>query len=261
MATTTSMDDSLHEVPSKDETEVMDDDVFDSESFATYAEEEDYDDFEDECKDATSSTTMIIDSNSNSGKIEKTVYEKVKYHDEIGKLVLTKERITFAPYDGGAPTRGSLIAMNLAEHTNKQVWHWNTIQKVESTFNSMSHSFRSTGGPPRLKLVGKADDKKKAIVFFISSHDGLGKIAKDCTKRLEAVHGKVQKTATMKTKLNGQNPQANGHVAYGLSATAKKGTRGTEKTPLLKKNTKDDDDDDEESTTRQRCCCFWYRSS
>ncbi|CAB9531303.1 expressed unknown protein [Seminavis robusta] len=128
----------------------------------------------------TSNSTVSDSSKSNA-----SVYEKVKYHDEIGKIVLTDAKITFHPYDGGAPTRGSFIVRNHAEFTGSHSWRWKMIKKHKIS--------PTTSSKTMLKLIS-AESDKKAVVFTFYNREQLELIRKDVTKHLRQAHHRTPKT-------------------------------------------------------------------
>jgi TFIIH p62 subunit, N-terminal domain len=115
---------------------------------------------------------------SNSGGMPKSsVYEKVKYHDDIGKLVLTDAKITFHPYDGGAPIRGSFVARNHEIFDGSHSWKWKNIMKHKITPASSSKA--------KLKLVSM---DKKSVVFIFYNREQLELIRKDVSAHLKQAH-------------------------------------------------------------------------
>jgi len=177
--------------------------------------------------DPASKGTTASKSNSNTH----TSYEKVKYHDDVGKLVLTDEKIIFKPYDGGAPTRGSYVARTHEDghdHVqNSHSWRWKAIQKHQIS--------PTTSDKTLLKLVS-ASSSKKAVIFFMRNRDELNRIRKDVSRRLRYTKKELEERAITTTPI--KNGETNGitPTPYNTPAVPTATETNNEATPLLAKD-------------------------
>jgi TFIIH p62 subunit, N-terminal domain len=117
---------------------------------------------------------IMTATRKNGDKHNSSVYEKVKYHDDIGKLVLTDVKITFHPYDGGAPTRGSFVARNHEIYDGSHSWRWTMIQKHQVSPNTSTKT--------KLRLVSK---DSKSVVFTFYNREQMHLIRKDVSRHLK----------------------------------------------------------------------------
>lgn len=147
-------------------------------------------------------------STSSNKKANSSVYQKVKYHDEVGKLVLTADKIIFKPYDGGAPTRGSMVALTHDSDDEDQAqssshsWRWKMIEK---------HQISPTTSPKTLLKLVSVGSGKKAVTFAICNRDELERIRKDISRRLRYAQ---KEDATVAANENGNTAETNGgHAA------------------------------------------------